>query len=242
MAHGHPDWGASSVMSTVYSLQDLAELAARLGSIVTFDRRGNVVWMDDFEHGLAKWYPTNVGTGASTALSVASARSGAYSAKLTGGSDSDRYARIIHRMGLAVPSSIGLEASFSLDWLAPDFQMRLLIYDGATLKTYGIQWDYSASALGYESADGVFTTFASGVMLLVDPRCYHTAKLVADMVAGKFGRLILDTETYDLTAYSPLSAASPVNPCLSLDLRMISAVGGNRYGHVDDVIVTQNEP
>ena len=55
MAHGHPDYGGAAPLATVYTLQDLAELAARLGSIDVFDRRGNVLLLDDFESGIKKW-------------------------------------------------------------------------------------------------------------------------------------------------------------------------------------------
>ena len=55
MGHGYPDYGTQGPVSTVHSIQDLGELAVRLGSIVTFDRRGNVLWLDGFDSGIGAW-------------------------------------------------------------------------------------------------------------------------------------------------------------------------------------------
>ncbi|GAI06639.1 unnamed protein product, partial [marine sediment metagenome] len=44
MIHGHADYGAGAPGKTIYSMLDVGELAARLGSPVTSDRAGNVMW------------------------------------------------------------------------------------------------------------------------------------------------------------------------------------------------------
>ena len=55
MTHGVQDFGASSGQNSTYGLTDLGELAVRLGSPVSFDRRGDVVMMETFEDGLDAW-------------------------------------------------------------------------------------------------------------------------------------------------------------------------------------------
>jgi len=55
VAHGTPDWGVTAGARTVYQMTDLGELAVRLGSIVTHDRRGDVIFLEDFEEGMGRW-------------------------------------------------------------------------------------------------------------------------------------------------------------------------------------------
>jgi len=72
MAHGTPDWGVTASKKTIYSLHDMGELAVRLGSIVSFDRRGDVIFSDSFQNGLGKVYASGVGAGFECWPSVAS--------------------------------------------------------------------------------------------------------------------------------------------------------------------------
>jgi len=49
MPRGHPDYGQAGPTSLIATVPDLGELAARLGSNNTWDRRGFILWYDDFE-------------------------------------------------------------------------------------------------------------------------------------------------------------------------------------------------
>ena len=49
MASGHPDGGEGGETQIIHTVQDVGELAARLGSVSAYFRSGNVVWFDDFE-------------------------------------------------------------------------------------------------------------------------------------------------------------------------------------------------
>ena len=71
-----------------------AELAARLGSPDTFDRRGDVLWMDDFESGL-KWRTSLLGTGSLIDLTATMAASGGKCCRLVTGSANNDYAYLL---------------------------------------------------------------------------------------------------------------------------------------------------
>ena len=55
MAHGARDFGIYAPKETIVTIEDLGELAVRLGSPVNYDRKGDVVWVDGFEDGIDKW-------------------------------------------------------------------------------------------------------------------------------------------------------------------------------------------
>ncbi|GAG01299.1 unnamed protein product, partial [marine sediment metagenome] len=49
--------------STRFPLSDIGELAVRLGSLCSYDRRGEVIFIDDFGHGVNGYVLSHVGTG-----------------------------------------------------------------------------------------------------------------------------------------------------------------------------------
>ncbi|GAI16225.1 unnamed protein product, partial [marine sediment metagenome] len=113
MTHGGPDWGTPGPLKTIYTLEDMAELVARLGSIVTFDRRGNIIWLDDFEGTLGKWGIETEGAGYSAQLSAEAARSGGFSAKLISPDDEEDRIGLKRWFPLPVESNIGFEFSWA---------------------------------------------------------------------------------------------------------------------------------
>jgi hypothetical protein len=114
MVHGHPDWGEGAIVSTIYRVMDLGELAVRLGSIDTFDRRGNVIFLENFEAGYLKWATSINGTGSSVSLVAGIARSGEHSCLLVGGPGVGRFADVTRSVAIPVIGKLGGEISFAI--------------------------------------------------------------------------------------------------------------------------------
>ncbi len=89
----------------------LSETASRLGSIDTFDRRGQVLWMDDFEGGISKWTLSG-DAGYTIAASTDYAESGLVSCKMVTNAVLNNYAQIARMMPIPSLSKIGCEFSF----------------------------------------------------------------------------------------------------------------------------------
>lgn len=242
MPHGHPDWGASAQLSTVYSVQDLAELAARLGSIDTFDRRGNVVFLDDFENGIAKWEALASGSASAVALSTARARNGAYSCKLTTGAAVDDYAQILRELAPPVDGPIGVEVNFSLDSLGVRLTLQLVRYDAPGYTSFIARFNISTGVIALMVDPGVWQTIATGVALAAAATLFYTLKLVVDTATRRYVRLIMGQTAYDLAAYGGLYSSTPTTPELLVSIRAANHATGTKNTYVDDVIVTQNEP
>ncbi|GAG14536.1 unnamed protein product, partial [marine sediment metagenome] len=111
MPHGVKPYGRTEAQNTVFGLQDMGELAARQGSIVTFDRRGNVIWYDDFESSLNKWLLYDLGVGAAVVESNEAARNGLVSCKVTTSAVLGQYSGIRHDHMIPVLSKLGFEIS-----------------------------------------------------------------------------------------------------------------------------------
>lgn len=220
-----PDWGALSAQQVVYEITDLGELAARLGSIDTFDRRGDVIWMDDFECGLKAWRVF----GGTADLSRSRALSGCYSARLVDAS-------VTHEEPYPVLTPMGVEMTFSglgsVTWV----QFRMDLYDGANLSSAWVRWQ-SAGTLEILGPFGTWVQVATGVEFDDEPTRFDHWKLVVNWDAGRYERLLVNSTTYVLTSYGFYVSVDTSTPRLSID---VHTSGGTVY--LDNVILTYNEP
>jgi hypothetical protein len=237
-----PDYGRLSSQATVFPTTDLGELAARLGSPITHDRAGDVIWWDDMEWGSAKWTETLGGTAADAAISTARARNGRSSYLLTAGSDGNRNAQISHILPVPVLSGLGFELSFSLAGVTDTVRLLLQVFDGTNLRNFIVQWRDTDNDLQRWTDPGAFVTFGTGVNLRVEPTLFHTAKLVVDAVGGDYERFILDDRSYNIAGAIAPSGADATLPNLLVAVNHIGRATFNDQIYVDDVIITINEP
>lgn len=237
-----PDWGALSAQSTVHEVTDLGELAVRLGSIVSFDRRGDVVWLDDFESSLNKWFTSSSGAGGGVSASLTYARNGQTSALLTAGSDAAAIATMEHSLPFPHLSRFGFEASEShpLDTDIIDYFIDL--FDGSTKTEFVIRQRIVINDVQYQDENGVFVTFTTTPTILASFTFFNASKIVVDFTSKEYVRLILNNVEYDLSGIAAKESASVSRAQLIVRIRNIGREGNNDKVYVDDVIVTQNEP
>jgi hypothetical protein len=242
MAHGTPDWGVTAGAVTVYQLTDLAEAVARLGSLNTFDRRGDLIWANGFEWGLAKWELFPGAGGNTIAPSTARARNGRYSVLLNKLAAGDPLLRLVHLSPLPAPGGIGFEYSFNLATAITSIEWWWQVVRAASTQFYRIRWDDAANELQYNDSAGVFVTFATTINLLASPSLFHTGKLVVDTVTGQYVRFILNDRTYSLANIAGQNIVVAATARLDSAIE-VSAPGPNPASvYIDDVILTQNEP
>ena len=242
MAHGTPDWGVTAGGVTVYQMNDLAEAVARLGSMVTFDRRGDIVWGDDFERSLNKWTTGATGTGASVALSTARARNGRYSVLLTGGSTGLGFAAIAHRQGFPVSSRMGVEFSFARTADFNRWDLPYSLYDGVNLAQFTLRYRLATPTLSLLDGDGVEQTIAADLTIRNATDQFNTVKLVVDVPNRRYQRVLFNNRAFDISAHSGQLSADATGPSLEVDIFLYPDAGQNDSMAVDDVILTQNEP
>lgn len=247
---GGPDYAApkpvgQTPIGPIFTLTDLAEVAARLGSINTFDRRGYTVWMDDFEsNNIDRWWVGALGVGASATISNEAARSGSLSCKMVSGSD--LVATGISRyLSIPVISRVGIEASFAaLNW-GSTFEMQISYHDGVTLYRAAVRYIDGAVGVGsLEVEDNVagWVTLATGLNFGTHVSAFQTMKFVFDLESKNYVRVLLNSFYFDLSAYtSVLAGLSPLRR-LSTVIYIHPADLVNRVVYVDDFIATQSEP
>ena len=242
MAHGQPDFGAYAPKKTVGSMADNAELAARLGSIVTYDRKGDVVFLDGFESGLSPYLIAGAGTGWSVTQSNEHSRNGGFSAKLVCGSNGVREARLHKHLPYPTLGNLGFEASFTLHADVEYVLFYLAIYDGTNLIEGQIQFDQDNSRLRYRNEFGPFTTIEDGLRLYEHNDMFNTLKFMVDFVNSNYVRVMLNERTWSLAGIPVNTSLSGFAPHIACNVYCRGVAAKNATIFVDDFIVTQNEP
>jgi len=244
MPHGGPDWGTEGPVSTIYSIQDLGELAARLGSIVTFDRRGNVLWMDDFESGLSQW--RQVGD-RDAEWNGNQAKNGGFCCKLITPAVAGGSCCIERYIGFPALSPMGFEFSYSDDDTAgvPRSLWILVVLDSGSYRyKTSIFYDVMNGKLQYTSGTGAMRDIPGGAygMSSFFPGEFDTLKFVADFTTAKYKRLLINSRTFDVSALSFHKVALVSAPQMVIEIALHADAAAAAVCYIDDVIITQNEP
>jgi len=214
-----------------------AELAVRLGSIDTYDKRGNVVLSDSFDSPTLKWVTAVNGTGSAVAISTNAAVQGDSSCQLTSGSNGTRAAGILKYIHPQVSGKLGAEFSFTVFTNTETITFNFNHSDGTTDHINVVTYDHANSKLKYGAVE-----LATGFVLEDGFTTFHTMKLVIDSKTKKPVRLLVNDNTYDLSGYSPSTQAAGSDAWVEMAIVHISAVGVVNSIYVDNVIITQNEP
>lgn len=225
-----------------YPIADLGELAARLGALSTFDRRGEVLFQSDFEYELGQFTTATSGTGAAVAAVSTPLYLGPKSIKLTGGSDGTRLARIFWHAAPVKENKWGLEVSVDFGSFVESFELCMRYYDGtneydALIKIVAADWSIQVedNVAGWVTI-GTFGFFgASGAS-------FHTIKLVADFANKVYTRVIIGSREIDLSDYTLLLTGAPGEYNLFHRLTLVSLDTKNAIAHLGHIIVTGNEP
>lgn len=219
-----------------------AELAARLGSPVRFDRRGQVLLMDTFETGLQRWVPQPYGDNAAITHDPTSALTGGYSVKLENGDDAANYAQILHTCGIRPVGRVGVSAAFALSDVIGSLALFFDYYSAGGLVHAGVRFLESGSKLQYLDATPTWQDIGAWVPCDRGDKSYNQMKLVVDLDAGEYVRVLANGTEHDLTGTAADTNTTEYSPYYSITVKFIGRAGDTDYCYIDDVIVTVAEP
>jgi hypothetical protein len=223
-------------------MTDLGELAVRLGSIVSYDRRGDVVLMESFEYGLTRWDAASSGAGAATTLSLLNARSGLMSCAMKKGTTSGGKSTLVRNVPIVALSQVGLEFSFVPTNDNHLIEARLLYANGTRTLKFGWRFRIDDDDVQVWNDGGAWETVAIGLPVGLAQRGHSTIKLVADLVGETYVRGLFNAQVVDLSSFTPEDTGAATSAFVQAHVRHEAAVASERILFVDDVIITQNEP
>lgn len=222
-----------------------AELAARLGSPMMFDRRGDILYHDDFESPTLKCYPRAYGNATSN-RSNSYSRSGDFSLKCTTDAivGSGDYAGLMYSHNDFHIGNVGTQISFMCADVANDYKIMnfLYWYDGSNVYRALIYWYNATGKLWYNNSLGVMTELAGTYKYKYSERNFAAIKLVVDMEKKEYVRVLLFGSEIDMSgiAIENDGATSDRYLYTSFTIGNESAVSSTMY--FDNYILTENEP
>jgi hypothetical protein len=241
MTHGTEDYWSASPTSTTYASVDIAELAARLKSPDTYDRRGNVLNIEDWNNGLSHVYGVSAGGSGTTQLSAVGSVNSPLTAKITTDLINGNYYGVKKEMFYPAISKIGLELCFSINNTIHNAFVYLDFYDGTNLTEFVIYYEHSSGKLYIRDSAGVYHVLATPGVLYPDNKKFEICKLVVDLLSGAYVRLLWGAHNYDASAYSGKVTAAASNRYMYYVFQVDGTAGGAGVIQLGSIIVTQNE-
>jgi hypothetical protein len=222
--------------------KDLAELAARLGSICTYDRRGTVFLLEDFQEGMPAWVPATGGTGAEVKMTTNYPYCGAYAVRLIAGSDSGQQTSIATYMNPQEVARWGLETGVAFFTDFDQFRIEIQRLDGSYRHVTKAIIHKGEGKLMYEKSGGGNVAIADLPTLVASFGIYHSLKIVGDFGDKELIRIMFNQDEYDLSGIEMTKYADSSLPHVLLRFTFVGREGENDWCQVGYAISTQNEP
>ena len=241
MARGQPDYGAYRAASVGAGLSDMAELAARLGSINRYDQRGRVVDYDDFETPYLNWQDESISL-SQVALYPTLGKSGLQCLKCLAGGSLNDYARVVRYYDLLPSGRIGIEVFWTACPAGTTLELQLARIT-ATREIQGkLLLNFDTNVVSIFNPTAGYTVLPVTLNVTNAFPVWYLVKLVIDCTTEKYVKLILAGAEHDLSSY-PLyySAVGGANEML-VGLKVENIGGASPLVYLDDYILTQDEP
>lgn len=218
-----------------------SDLAARLGSPLTWDWRGNVLYSHDFSTGWGPLLKVEHGTGASSVVGPEMGGYGGYAAKLTSGSDAWDWASAQFHVGANPCLRVGLAGRFSIDGNTGYVNIFVEHQIGASSPYGSLRLDIANSQLQIYTSGGSWQNVGA-VVVNTYSYAYCWLKLVINQSTAYYERALYNETEIDLSSYPcPVTSSTYVGSILS-NFVNYGREGQNDVVYLDQLVLTVNEP
>lgn len=237
-----PDYSRYLPSSQKFSLQDYGELAARLLSPVNFDRRGEVLAIEDFDYGYNAWAASTAGADSYIKLEAGYAGVTPYCMHFKAGTSSKYTVTLQRSLASWGLTRGGLEFTFSIgDW-SDSVDANMGYSDGTKWHEIDLRIIRDATNPFQLYYNGAYHDIVTGFDLGQPISMGKTAKIVADFQNDKYIRLVYQGLVIDLTDIPLYNFAFVGPPWIAVTIRLRNQAGHSTEMYLSRVIVTSNEP
>jgi hypothetical protein len=240
MAHGAQDWLGATPISLVHRLDDMGELAVRLNSPYVMDRRGDVIHMTSFDGGNEGWATDSLGL-ASEAYPVANpVNATAMSLCLHTDAGAADYCRISRNFPFFTRGRFGFGICFSPPTGTYHIDIQVTWYEGAFSQIYITRYYAFTREIQVYNAGAWVTLLTLPILSVVNVPWYYF-KLVIDLDAQTYTRVMFQEHVLDASAYAPLKPASAIMPAMHMAISLTNTQPVSKNMYLDGLVVTCNE-
>jgi len=241
MAHGAPDDSNIVKYGLVNRLDDLGELAARLGSPVKYHRRGDVIYIDDFEWGLNGWVTRGTNADRFCQVSNVASLSKGNCCLLNSGTGGMLPIFITNRHPAVNSDTIGFHVGVSLRENIFTFGMNTYVYTPATIFCFAWAWVKATSMLYCKTTGGANYPIDAGLELYESDTLFHHFKMLVNQTTGYYVGIYVDDVYYDLSSVPVwIDAPGGAKHIVTYIVNSGNAVLAAEIA-LDDFVITVNE-
>jgi hypothetical protein len=242
MVHGTPDWWGQGRKPNTFALNDMAELATRLGSDVNYDRLGECIYIYNGDRGIEDMGTITWGTGAEVYLQNGAAVGNGMMIYLMGGSESMNKAMLEKTIRHPQGDTLGIEIVYSFTEELDYMEIDISDCDGVTEYEVIMRYSYTHNTISIYQADGTWLTVITNIGYIALNAMTHNLKVVYNVGTGNLVRLLMDDKYYDMSAYSAYYKTTSIISHVQIRFNAVSDVGGSGGVGLHKIILTQNEP
>jgi hypothetical protein len=225
----------------MFHVQDLGEVAARLGSPDLIDRRGKVIFIDTFEGGIYDRWINAASNSSTFGLSNLYYHSPITSLLLYNPVTNPGVAS--GRIYLPTPSRsrIGFEFMGRFTWGSGDFEFQARINDGVNTSTALFQFYDTTHKWRYWGADDLWHDMDNIPLAGQEAYSFTHFKFVIDYSLDQYVYAIINNQVQSLEGISMSTSGSspPRNMLITFTSRHVD--GAETYVFIDNLIITQDE-
>jgi len=237
-----PDYTREMIIKYTGGFIGLEELAARLGSIVPWDMKGNIVLAENFESELTDWYDGSDELGSTALRSSRHKYSGDWSVKLynVGGADTEAILyRYFHFPGTTKYAAF---TRFGWDEKCRKLLLHIRLYTG--LKEFQIQvtYDLPTTTLSVLTTGDIDYEVTTSLTLSQSVVTWYPVLITFDLNTGYYDKLYVGDTEYDISSIALYYTEGGADPQGYI---IVGALMGNAVpftAYVDDIIIAKNVP
>ena len=216
--------------------------AARLGSIKTFDMRGRLWWMDDFQPTTLHWPTSSVGVGGSQALTNLYAKTKDHSVALVSNTGAGRESQMIRHLSQPRHRKLGIEMSFSALANFGTIEFIIELFEGGDSVQVGLQFDEGAMDINYMDDVGAWINTHMFWADMGSLDLFHTCKIVFDYDTREYIRVLFDDQEFQMPGIPIFAPGLLWDPQMIIRIDNVGDGVNNVAACIDDVIITTMEP
>ena len=219
----------------------IGELAARLGSPVSWERRGQVAQIVTFANGFGHMSRgASIGGGVS-ALCPTVFQSDGYSCELTTGTGGTQSAIITTSGDYSPADRVGFEVAFSLTTQPATIYFMLTVWDGTNVNHAYARINEATNKVQVKNSALVYVDAGDFVPVPL-LGLFYSVRLVVDLATKRYVRLLVTGTEYDLSDIACWSGADASGPAFSFSVWPVHDAAVNTTMYLDRMIITTNEP